>query len=162
LQLHKNLIKEFDNHVVTKEMASGPEAESSILGYGNLFSFIGFNSNEKPIEKLRQILVSNITLNKTPDIKSRKFGIVFSFPVNMPKNIEEQTPMPEWTNGSWITQIEKGISGLQYFLFSRSKKFKNSRSGPAVQLKKSKLRQNAFKGIDYLSEIFENFKNRLL
>ena len=53
------LIQEFNNHEVTKEIAAGPKASNTsgtLGGYGNLFSFIGFEANSDPITPVKEIL----------------------------------------------------------------------------------------------------------
>ena len=49
-RLRRDLLREFDNHPVTKEIEQGPSGTSSLLGgRGNFFGFLGFNSGDKPI-----------------------------------------------------------------------------------------------------------------
>ena len=58
-KIKREMILEFMNHPVTREILGGPNAsnESGTLdGYGNLFSFIGFNEGEDPIEIILDLL----------------------------------------------------------------------------------------------------------
>lgn len=157
------LIGDFQNHPVTVELENGPTSEnvSGTLSEGNLFSFIGFNAGENPLEKLYD-LIFKVKLKRFPEKKVLNGGIKYSFQVELPKDedIKRATPMPDWSNGSWATKIEKGISGLEYYLYGFGSKFRNSRSGTGLQIK-NKLRSGQFKGIKYLSEIFDSFAKKL-
>mgnify|MGYP003118615591 CR=1 FL=1 len=58
-------LREFDSHVVTKEIAQGPEGinlSNTLSGEGNLFTFIGFNKSSDPLLPVREILKSSLTL----------------------------------------------------------------------------------------------------
>ena len=61
LQIKERMIQEFLNHNVTKEINLGPNAENisgTLSGYGNLFSFIGFEKGDDPIKPILDILES--------------------------------------------------------------------------------------------------------
>ena len=52
------MISEFESHAVTQEIEAGPEGKNSsstLGGYGNLYSFIGFYQGSSPIETLRSL-----------------------------------------------------------------------------------------------------------
>lgn len=159
------LIGEFQNHPVTQELENGPESEnlSNTLPEGNLFSFIGFTKGENPLSKLYD-LIFGIKLNKnlkTKTIINNK--VIYSFKIETPteKQIEDATPMPNrWSSGSWAKKIEENISGLEYYLYGFGRKFRTSFSGTGLQIK-NKLRPNQFKGVKYLSEIFNNFRQNI-
>jgi len=61
-----------------------------------------------------------------------------------------------WSGKSWTRAIETGISGLAYYLFSRKRNFRNSRSGKAIQLKVP-LRSASYTPVPYLTELRKNF-----
>jgi len=55
----EQMVNEFENHPVTKEIESGPEATNitnTLGGAGNLFSYIGFEEGSNPIEVIKDIL----------------------------------------------------------------------------------------------------------
>ena len=55
----EHLIQEFTEHPVTVEINSGPHATNSsglLGGYGNLFSFLGFESSSDPTGPIYKIL----------------------------------------------------------------------------------------------------------
>ena len=60
VQVEKSrVIDAFDNHEVTKEIAAGPKASNTsgtLGGYGNLFSFIGFDAGSDPITPVKEVL----------------------------------------------------------------------------------------------------------
>lgn len=157
--LKEMMIAEFNSHPVTVEIKAGPYASNysdTLAGAngGNLFSFIGFEQDSDPIapilEKLNSIKISSQT----------EYGTSF-LNITMPKveEVWDVTPMP-WQQGrSWAKGIESGISGLNYYLFSLKKEFKNSRSGPAIQA--SKARSGArYIPTQYLSTLFKKYRTK--
>ena len=59
-------IEHFNAHPVTQEIEGGPDANNisgTLIGYGNLFSFIGFSENESPIHPVRNILRTMIKIS---------------------------------------------------------------------------------------------------
>jgi hypothetical protein len=158
----EEMIAEFDNHAVTREIQGGPNAENisnTLNGDGNLFSYIGFNEGENPTEVVRDYLNESTALRRTYDFNVRK-GL-FTFKVKTPslEEVEQKTPFP-WEPRSWVRGVERGISGLGFYISSKIKEFKNSRSGVAIQSKK-KIRTGSYKAIKYLSEIIRNFRKKL-
>jgi hypothetical protein len=159
IQEKLHLQNDFDNHAVTKEIQAGPDANNlsnTLGGYGNLFSFIGFDVNSKPVEPVRE-LINKIRLGKMLE-KNLKTRTV-SFQVDMPSNtdFESATKMP-WEGGrSWLFDIEKTISGLGYYIYG---KYNKSRSGTGVQ-KETSVRNLAFRPVKYFNKILEDFYRRL-
>lgn len=164
----RETLAEFNNHVITQELDAGPEGTNisdTLPGTkedANLFSFIGFNKGEKPTDQIRQILSSEINLDQNPISKKQEKGVLFQFPVNIPtlKDIHAQTPLP-WEKGrSWVKGIERGISGLGYFLSGIFSSPDPSQSGGGIQ-SDYKVRKGSFAPRKYLSEILANLKNKL-
>lgn len=154
----QQLIQEFENHPVTKEIQAGPDAsnESGTLGgRGNLFSFIGFNDGADPIAPIKELL-QGIEFSSS---KGRRFGSGFQFKVNMPDQgeLENVSKMPWETGRSWLYDIERAISGLGQYLYGQ---FKNSRSGTGMQLEKN-FNTNTFMPVKYFGTMLEKFKNKL-
>ena len=156
------LIESFNSHPVTKEIEGGPTTsnESGTLGgYGNLYSFIGFMAGTAPTHQLRSLLQKRTRLKKNPKISSRGKKMSITYIVETPSEAEitAVTPMP-WEGGrSWAYGIERGISGLGFYVY---KKWKTSRSGDGIQSQK-KQRSARFKQRGYLSEIWRDFTRRL-
>jgi hypothetical protein len=157
--LKKMMISEFLSHPVTVEIKAGPYAgnySDTLAGAngGNLFSFIGFEEDSDPIgpilEKLNSIKITSQT----------EYGNSF-LNISMPtiEEIWEITPMP-WQQGrSWAKGIESGISGLNYYLFSKNRIFENSRSGPAIQA--GKTRSSArYIPTQYLTTMFKKYRTK--
>lgn len=158
----ENLLEEFNKHDVTTEIESGPGSQGSEflpgISDGNLFSFIGFHAGSNPTEDVRNILTKDIFIKKEGTVNKQRRSI--SFLVNIPKveQIYQSTPYPNtWNPGSWVKGIETYISGLGFYLFSRTKPLPGSRSGPAVQIKKQ-LRSAQFKRTKYVGDMLKRFR----
>lgn len=156
--LRPELLKEFDNHPVTQEVLSGPGAaniSNTLDGQGDLFSFIGFEENENPTAAVRAAIDSATTLvidNAPPTVQSD--GVIYKFSVTIPTEaIEAASPLPFETGQSWVTGIEKGISGFSQYLAGY---FKSSRSGGGIQAT-NVVRGGEFKTREYITEIYRNF-----
>jgi hypothetical protein len=150
------LIEAFDNHEVTKEIAAGPKASNTsgtLGGYGNLFSFIGFDAGSDPITPIKEVLneiqVRNIKLH----------GDQYSVSVKYPSQneISKVTPLPFENGRSWAIGIEKGISGFTQYIYT---KFLDGRSKQGVQSDKAKG-LGSFKKQDYLNLLIQNFINNI-
>ena len=153
-----DLVREYENHPVTKEIDAGPNASNSsgtLGGKGNLFSFIGFNRGDNPTAPVKARLARPIKSK----VSKGSFGL-FKVEVDAAtkQELEEVSPIP-WSIGrSWLDGIEKGISGLGRYLFKGSN-LKSSRSGTALQVTNSK--GGRFQNTSYISKMLNNFYKRL-
>jgi hypothetical protein len=153
--IKNQLINEFLNHPVTKEIKGGPSASNTsgtLGGVSNLFAFIGFEDGDDPISPIVNIFQS-IDITFAGEIPMGN-----KFTINMPtsEDIFTVTPMP-WASGrSWAQGIEKGISGLGYLLRRRSSQ---SRSGEAIQ-SSVKIRGGSFKNTQYISALINKYSKR--
>ena len=173
LEIEKaKMINDFEDHKYSMEIKAGPKAENSsnsLGGYGNLFSFIGFVEGSNPIGNVTNILREYTFLKKSSrGARYLKNSVRYEFEVYFPakEELRAETPFPWGTGDSWLFGIETYISGVNYYLYSRSKKFKTSRSGPAIQVE-TDLRLGKFErppffipAGDYISKILENFKKK--
>jgi hypothetical protein len=146
------LIDAFDNHEVTKEIAAGPKASNTsntLGGYGNLFSFIGFEASSDPItpvkELLNEIEVKNIKFN------GERYEASVKYPSQ--NEIKKATPLPFENGRSWAAGIEDGISGFTQYIYT---KFLDGRSKQGVQSEKAKG-VGSFKKQDYLNSLLQDF-----
>ena len=167
----KQLLKNFDEHPVTREIEGGASANNisgSLDGYGNLFSFIGFHSGTQPVANLRQFLNERIRLipSARTMVKGHSGRITSKYRVVYPSldDIATATPMP-WEGGSWAINIERGISGFSSYLHQSSSQ---SRSGRGSQAKvggratstSQRIRGGAYRPARYISSIMEEFRSR--
>ena len=152
--LKNQMIEEFLNHPVSQEISNGPTASNSsgsLNGYGNLFSFIGFEDGDEPIKPILEKLQTT-NFKYSGDVPS---GVKFSILLPTAKEIFDVTPMP-WASGrSWAQGIETGISGLGFYLNLKSK---NSRSGAGVQTS-VKANTKRFKNQQYISLLINKYNN---
>ena len=146
-KLKKEMMANFLRLPVTKEILAGSTSSNisgTLGGYGNLFTFIGFNQGDRPIDPIVQLLSqTNYRVTRFNQNGSAKLTI------DMPssKDIFAVTPLP-WASGiSWAERIEKGMSGLGMYLNTSSK---NSRSGRGVQAD-NKIRTGKFSNTSYIS-----------
>ena len=156
------LKSKFLNHPVTKEIKQGPRGDNlseSLGGYGNLFSFIGFNAGEDPIEPIVNYLQGEINKNLTiRHARGSKIWLI-TFSVPSLNGVASVSPMP-WAPGrSWVTGIERGISGLGRYMYSDRASLYGSASGTAIQASKSMLgslrTQSAMKPQSYMSAMLK-------
>lgn len=154
----QQLIEEFDNHPVTKEIAAGAEAQnqSGTLGSkGNLFSFIGFNQGSDPLTPIRKLLQKISLSSLSPNIR----GQSVKFKVEIPdrEEFEASSKMP-WESGrSWLYDIERAMSGLGYYLYGR---FNKSRSGTGIQLD-TNVTSMTFTPVKYFGDMLNRFSQKL-
>ena len=161
------MISEFYDHPVTRELKGGPEASNesfTLDGYGNLFSFIGFYEGEDPTVIVEDSLKEMIELRRTPKIFKSNTLVQFSFDVIIPslEDFEAVTPYPdEWNSGSWLVDIEYSIPNMRYYIYKEDELIERSRSGPAVQVKNVLRGNESFSRIKYISEILRNFREKI-
>lgn len=155
--VNKNFLDAFDAHPVTIEIEAGPTASNisgTLDGVGNLFTYIGFNRSDRPVEVLRRIL-EKYEIQYHPHEKYIKINIV----VPTKEEIFAATPLP-WANGrSWANSIERGLSGLGQYLY-RTSGVSNSKSGYAAQVKNT-LRGGKFRNIRYMSSLLNDYYKEL-
>lgn len=159
----QQMVDEFENHPVTKEIEAGPEASNisnTLAGQGNLFSYIGFNEGSNPTEIIKDILINDVKVDNKPTIQAVGKDLKVTFPVSAPTmtEIESVTPMPFEGGRSWVRGIEKGISGFSYYIFK--KYLKGSRSGTGLQTE-SEIRTGSFKPTSYVSTILKKFYSKV-
>lgn len=157
-KMKAQMIKDFLTHPVTKEIMAGPSSSNSsglLGGYGNLFSFIGFNKGDDPIRPIIDSLnrslikVSRATLRGT-------ISVTIEIPSS--KDIFSVTPLP-WAPGiSWAQRIEVGMSGLGWYM---SKDSSSSRSTAGIQVD-SKLRTSMFSNTKYISLFISKWQKKFL
>jgi hypothetical protein len=151
-------LAELVSHPVSKEIEAGASASNSsgtLGGYGNLFSFIGFNSGSAPMTPLLQLIKSSIKLDNLRKSESKGKKIFFGFKVNIPsrEQIALATPMP-WEGGSWVEGVENGMSNFSYYMYKR---FGGGRSGWGFQAD-HELRMAVFKPTQYVNKILADFR----
>jgi len=156
-KLKKEMISEFLSHPVTVEILAGASSgntSGTLGGVANLYSFIGFNTGDKPIEPIIKILEATNFSDKGPS----KQGIGRAFSVNIPnpEDIFAITPMPWAAGRSWAKGIETGISGIGYLL---NKSSKSSRSGVAIQAEK-RVRSGRFQNVPYISALIKKYEKK--
>ena len=131
----KKLMLDFEGHSVTEEIDEGPNASNksnALGGYGNLFSFMGFESGSDPISPIRSLLARSIQI-KSFRKKRNVLGFRLKFTVPTKEQIDAISPMP-WSTDSWTDAVEKGVSGLGQYLHSKDRHFNTSRSGKGIQI----------------------------
>ena len=157
----ERLVKNFLTNKITIELKAGPTASntSGILGgYGNLFSFIGFDAGTDPTDIIEKIFEQKFRFRVRRINKTGKYKITFFIP-----SIEEiygLTPMPWASGSSWVDGIEKGMSNVGSYLYS-SRGFGQSRAGTGLQAK-NKSSGVTFSNTPYITRLLNNFKRTLV
>ena len=151
------MIQEFEQHPISKEIDGGITAyniSETLNGITNLYSFIGFNSGDRPLEPIKQEL-QKIKLRY--NVASRG-EITFTIDFPTAKDIFRVTPLPWATGRSWAQGIETGISGLGYYI----KQKENSRSGLGVQSEKQIRSGVRFRNTKYISDLIQKYNKKIL
>jgi hypothetical protein len=154
--LKDRMIDDFFNHPVTREIDEGPNAGNttgSLTGYGNLFSFIGFEFGTDPIAPITTLLYKTQI-----DVITTSSSSYLRVKLPTPEDVWAITPMP-WQEGrSWAKGIESGISGLNHYLFLKTTSEK-SRSTMAVQV--DRVRSNTrYTPQKYITDLLKGYKKR--
>ena len=149
--------KDFESHPVTQELDGGENASNisgTLGGYGNLFSFLGFNQGTNPTAPVK-FLIQRITLDR--NIQATGNG--FKVRVNVPSKDDfgAVSRLPFEGGRSWLLDIERGISGLGAYLYGR---FASSRSGTGIQSKYNYANKR-FRNVKYFSGMYTKFLRRL-
>jgi hypothetical protein len=159
-EAHRKALNSFKRHAVTREIKAGPYSnnKSASLGYGNLFSFIGFNAeNDDPIPPVQAFF------EKVFEYSVRKRNIFggYRITIKIPDidEIRAATPVPWAPAFSWIDGVEGGMPNFGRYLYGGTGvKFKNSESGPGLQLPGN---GTSLSPTDYVSKIIERIKYNL-
>ncbi len=154
-KLKKEMIANFLRLPVTKEILAGSgsgNTSGTLGGYGNLFTFIGFNQGDRPINPIVQLL-SRTNYRVTRFDQNGSAQLLIEMPSK--EDIFAVTPLP-WASGiSWAERIERGMSGLGMYLNTNSK---SSRSGEGVQAE-HKIRSGRFSNTQYISAFLIKWQN---
>lgn len=156
-RLKKDMIADFLRHPITKEIQNGPMSSNisgTLGGYGNLFSFIGFEKNATPISPIVKLL-RETNFNCTRMVRG-----VINITVEIPsaEQIFRVTPLP-WAPGlSWAQRIEVGMSGLGMYMNKLSPK---SRSGTGVQTE-AQIRGGRFSNTKYISSFLKKWQDEFV
>ena len=166
-EAREEMLKNFEANPITRELEAGSENTVNFsgnlrgiaYGEGSLFGFIGFNEGDKPIDLVRAYLQMSGKILKTPKKLTSGGRTIYEYKVKAASTsqLESMTPMPWEAGRSWVRAIEKGISGLGYYLLSNSPK---SRSGQGVQASR-KLRGAAYMPSKYMSSIINAYLRQL-
>jgi|LakMenE18May11ns_1017448.scaffolds.fasta_scaffold9907575_4 hypothetical protein len=158
LEKAKNeLINDFGSHSVSREIKAGPSSTNisgTLGGYGNLFSFIGFDAGNNPVDLWIAFLKNKIQIkNKNPKTSESGDKILFEFDVNgvSDADLTANAQMPWELGRSWIKSIEQGISGFSFYI---SKKL--GRSGGGIQAD-NKVRSGQYQRKQYWSSMWKKF-----
>jgi len=153
------MIRELMNHEITKEISIGVGASNSsntLGGYGNLFTFIGFEAGTSPIDAIKREFDKTVIRFRT----LTDDGPIWNIYLPAPEDIWDVTPMP-WAEGrSWAKGIETGISGVGWYLYNQKKNYPQSRSGPAIQVKSKSSSKVRFKNVKYISDILSRYEKK--
>lgn len=157
----EKMVEEFNQHPITREINSGPDANNSsgtLGGYGNLFSFLGFYYSSDPTAPIYEILKKKISVSSVRNGENGKFIVYLNNAPNK-EEIFKATPFTWLSGRSWVDGIEKGVSGLGRYIYSEANF--NSRSESGIQIK-GKAANGTFKNSSYISTILNNFRKNLI
>lgn len=133
-------LKSFDEDLITKELKEGPTADNSVLGYGNLVSYIGLPNSKNEVAFVRDYLYNNFRLDNKANFIQNKSKVYYSFKVESPslQEIYDNFPAPDKSySQSWISIIEDGYGRFAYYVYRLAgfPESANSRTGTGLQRK---------------------------
>jgi hypothetical protein len=164
-----NMIREFLDHPVTREIAAGPKARNisqtiitkpeKYRQKGNLFALLGFKSETDPVARL-SLLIRQKTKVEFVGVKNNRIQYRILLPTD--RDLIRATRLNWGDRRSWVTAVEQGVSGVTRFMYDRKKKTP-SRSGYAFQLESTAKpnKKGRFRNRKYLTQIFNNFSKRV-
>jgi hypothetical protein len=156
----KAMMRRFDTHAITQEINGGERAGNSsgtLGGYGNLFSYLGFDAGSRPTEALRQALYDGTIFQRTV---YREGKFYFRVEPASKSLLSWASDMPWEPGNSWAFAVERGISNISHYMYNQYKQFPTSHSGPAIQVK-GDYNSAPFVPKPYISEILELFRERI-
>lgn len=149
------MIAEFERHPVTKEIQGENYSDNisgTLGGYGNLFTFIGFELGDRPTDTILELFKS---IKITHNLLNDTLFLRISYP--SPEDVWMITPMP-WQNGrSWAKGIESGISGLNYYLLKSSD---SSRSGRGLQSDEKVRGYMRYMPTQYITTLLKKYRTK--
>ncbi len=156
------VIKNFRESDVTKEIAAGENSaniSSTLSGYGNLYSYIGFYAGANPLDGIANYLENFNFVGRLTKTTFSKTSVIQSYSVKWfdIKTIEALSSMPWESGNSWVRGIEKGISGFSYYMYGE---FIKSRSGKGKQSKREVGNVTMFSVTRYLPTFIEEAKRK--
>lgn len=160
----KKLVIAFDGHPVTQEVQGGRDASNisgALNGYGNLYTFLGFNHPEDPTSVIRSYLAAKIPYKITSSRSTAK-GFAIYFKASLPgiRDIQALSILSH-LGRSWVTGVEMGkVDGFQYYLNRKKYIWTSSNSGKGIQIDK-RLRNTNIKPIKYVNHLLERFRESL-
>lgn len=149
--------QDFESHPVTQELDGGENASNvsgTLGGYGNLFSFLGFNQGANPTTPVK-LLIQKIRLDSNIQATANGFRVRVNIPSK--DDFGAVSRLPFEGGRSWLLDIERGISGLGAYLYGR---FVGSRSGTGIQSKYN-YSNKRFRNVKYFSGMYAKFLRRL-
>lgn len=158
-----NFLQSFRDHAITREIAAGSHTSNSsgtLGGYGNLFSFIGFDEGDNPTQVIETYIINKLrkSIRLTPNKRQGGWKVTFDLPSL--EGIAALTPMP-WAGGrSWAMGIHEGISGLGQYMYSTRASGYGSRSGTAFQTD-TRLRGGGFRNVPYIIPLLKSLQKNL-
>jgi len=159
------MLRRFDEDLITLEIAAGPSygvanISGTLDGYGNLFSFLGFERSDKPIEAMRSLLDAATRWEGEPVFDGKSW----LYRIFQPTREElANTTKLEWTSTPWIDFIEHGAPNINYYLnLKKADKSGLSRSKYGFQVAEEVNEDLDFKSRDYITDrILKNFRETI-
>jgi hypothetical protein len=161
------LLKGYDKDAFIQEIAQGPDiGDGKVLGYGNLFSFIGFYNGDTPTDDFRDFLKESIYVAKAipPKFDQPAGKIRYYFGVFGPnkKEIRDNSPVADkWTEYGWVELLEEHLNNFDFYL-NRERIIPSSRSDHGIQVEHANLGHGgSFAPRPFLTNLLKELQYRL-
>lgn len=152
-------LDEVSQHPVSQELRDWTTPSAFLQGSstGSLFGFIGFQASYRPVDDLLDYLRNNIRF-----IPAKKLSIsgatIITYTIPSKDDFSARFPLFWEGQNGWVNSIERGISGLGYFLSVRTA---SSRSTEGIQSQYLVNPGANFSGTPYLTPLFQRLEERM-
>ncbi len=150
----KEVLNSIRDHIVSRELRAHTKP-SSLLPSGvksSFYGFVGLPSGSKPVDVILDITNKKMKYTVKKKLLRRGMTVEILFPDIRDYRVPELTLA--WLGGYGLVDgVEKGISGLSYFISTNEKNKNRSRSREGLQAV-NRVRTAEYTGRPYLSAIF--------
>lgn len=148
------LMQDFEVNPITAALEGGANGGTGgVIGFGSLFSFLGFAAGSDPVAPVRSYLRGSVYLVSMRK-KRNELALRMNFSLPTKGGAIAAAPTLPWSSESWVAAIENGVSNLGHYLYHPHSTDK-SRSEEAIQVKTKINSATSSSPTPYISQIID-------